>query len=50
MCKELRPDNFISVLSYSLKDLPGGVRNLKFCTDKKVCKKAAIEKSKTRKI
>lgn len=50
ICGKERPDEDIDVLTYPLKDLPGGERNLKYCSDNDDCWKKAIEKSKTQKI
>lgn len=50
ICKEERPDEKISVITYSLKNLLGGQRNLKYCNDKEECLNKAKEKSKTEEI
>jgi len=50
ICGEERPDEDINVLTYPLKDLPGGERNLKYCNDNFVCPQRAFEKSKTGKV
>jgi hypothetical protein len=50
VCGKEREDRFISVLTYPLKDLPGGFVNLKYCNDNPDCLKLAQEKAKTEKI
>lgn len=36
-CKEMRPDDKISVLTYPLKDLKNAEVNYKYCNDKPEC-------------
>ena len=50
LCGEERPDRFITVLTYPLKNLLGGRRNLKYCNDKNECIEKAVAKAKTREI
>ena len=50
ICGEERPDDKIDVLTYPLKDLPGGERNVRYCNDKDECRKGAEEKAKTGKV
>ncbi len=47
MCGRKREDHDIEVLTYRLKSLPGGERNLKYCADNDDCYNKAMEKSKT---
>lgn len=48
ICKEERPDDKISVLSYSMKDLPCCMRYVKYCNDKPECRSGAEEKRKNK--
>ena len=50
ICHRERPDDKIDVLTYSLKNLEGAERNLKYCNDNEECKNKAMEKSKTKLI
>jgi len=36
-CNKERPDRSISVLTYSLKDLPNAERNFRYCNDNDEC-------------
>lgn len=47
VCERLRADEFISVYTYPLKDLPDGERNLKYCNDSEDCLQGAITKAST---
>lgn len=49
-CHEKRPDDNISVLTYSLKDCPGAERNFKYCNDKDECLKVASNNAGAGKI
>ena len=46
VCKEERPDDKISVLTYPMKDLPNAEINIKYCNDKPECYQGALEKRK----
>ena len=50
ICGKKRPDRFISVISYPLKNLPGGTRNLKYCNDNPKCERLARQTAKTGKM
>lgn len=52
ICGRTRGDDFIKVLTYPLKDLPGGERNLKYCSKDTYtdCAEKALEKSLTQEI
>ena len=45
ICHQKRLDEFISVLTYSPKNLPNLKRNLKYCNDNPNCLKKAQEKA-----
>jgi len=49
-CKQERPDEFISTLSYPVVDMPGATRNLNYCNDKDSCYWIVKAKSKIGKI
>ena len=50
LCRRLRDDKDISVLTYPLKNLPYGERNLKYCNDSKDCWEKALKKALTQEI
>lgn len=50
ICGKWRPDEKIRVITYPLRDLPNGERNLKYCVDKYSCYHAAVIKSKAKKL
>lgn len=45
ICKKLRDDKDISVVTYPLKDLPGAERNLNYCNDDPSCKDTAMKEA-----
>lgn len=50
ICQRGREYDEIDVLSYKIKDLPGAVRNLKYCGDDPSCAIKANQKSKTQEV
>ena len=47
MCHIDRAWDDIAVLTYPLKDLPHGERNLRYCKDNEICRRDALAKSQT---
>jgi len=50
ICKKERPDDKISVVSYTLKDFPNAKANIKYCNDSMDCYMGALEKRKKGKL
>jgi len=46
ICKKERPDDKISVVSYTLKDFPNAEANIKYCNDNMDCYRGALKKRK----
>jgi len=45
VCKRERPDKYISVVTYPVRNLPNAQRNLKYCNDKPLCYERANERA-----
>lgn len=48
LCREERPDKYISVLTYEIDTFRYAERNLKYCNDRPECMNKALDKAATR--
>lgn len=50
VCDRLRPDSKIAVISFSIRDLPGAIRNVRYCADNDACEAEAYRWRETQRM